>query len=127
VKRHLDRRRVICTRIEVAPPTYVVITVTASVQAFVGANSTAVQNGILVALAIFLSPLTGGPAGLGWPFGRSVYRAEILQLLADVPGVDHVNSMTMTAGSGTPQCGDIVLCPTFLVASGPHQIQVVAS
>lgn len=127
VKRYLDRRRVICTRIEVAPPTYEVITVTARVQAFVGASSSAVQRGILVALANFLSPLTGGPAALGWPFGRSVYRAEILQLLANVPGVDHVDSMTMTADSGTPQCGDIVLCPTFLVASGPHQIQVIAS
>jgi hypothetical protein len=127
VKRYLDRRRVICTRIEVAPPTYVLITITASVQARVGANAAAVQNGILAALANFLSPLTGGPAGLGWPFGRSVYRAEILQLIANVPGVDHVNSMTMAAGSGTHQCGDIALCPTFLVASGPHQIQVVAS
>jgi hypothetical protein len=127
VERYLDRRRVICTRIEVAPPTYVLITVTANVQARVGASVAAVQSGILTALANFLSPLSGGPAGLGWPFGRSIYRAEILQLLANVPGVDHVNSMTMTANSGTPQCGDIALCPTFLVASGPHQIQVVAS
>ena len=127
VKRYLDRRRIICTRIEVAPPTYVLITVTANVQARVGANAAAVQNGILAGLANFLSPLTGGPAGLGWPFGRSVYRAEILQLIANVPGVDHVNSMTVTAGTGTPQCGDIALCPTFLVASGPHQIQVIAS
>lgn len=127
VKRYLDRRRVICTRIEVAAPLYVVITVTASVQALVGASLSAVQSGILTALQTFLNPLTGGPAGLGWPFGRSVYRAEILQLIANVPGVDHVNSMTMTADSGTPQCGDIVLCPTFLVASGAHQIQVVSS
>jgi hypothetical protein len=127
VKRYLDGRRVICTRMEVAPPTYVVITVTASVEARVGASAASVQSGILLALANFFSPLTGGPAGLGWPFGRSVYRAEILQLIASVPGVDHVNSMTMTAGSGTPQCGDITLCPTFLVASGPHRIQVAVS
>jgi predicted phage baseplate assembly protein len=127
VKRYLDRRRIICTRIEVSAPTYVVITVTASVQALVGASPTVVQNGILSALANFLSPLTGGPAGLGWPFGRSVYQAEMLQLIANVPGVDHVDSMTMTADAGTPQCGDIMLCPTFLVASGAHQIQVTAA
>jgi hypothetical protein len=127
VKRYIDRRRVICTRIEVAAPTYVVITVTASVQALTGASATTVQSGILTALANFLNPLTGGPAGLGWPFGRSVYNAEILQLIANVPGVDYVTSMTMTADSGTPQCGDIMVCPTFLVSSGTHQIQVVAS
>lgn len=127
VKRYLDRRRVICTRLEVTAPTYVVITVTATVQALTGANLAAVQSGILAALANFLSPLTGGPAALGWPFGRSVYRAEIMQLIASVPGVDFVTSMTLTAGSGTPQCGDIVLCPTFLASPGAHQIQVVTS
>jgi hypothetical protein len=127
VKRYLDRRRVICTRIEVAAPTYVVITVTANVQAAIGASLGSVQSAILSALQNFLDPLSGGPAGLGWPFGRSVFRAEILQLIANVRGVDHVNSMTITADSGTPQCGDIMLCPTFLVSSGAHQIQVVAS
>ena len=127
VKSYIDRRRVICTRITVAAPAYVVITVTASVQALTGASATAVQSGILAALTNFLNPLTGGPAGLGWPFGRSVYNAEILQLIANVPGVDYVISLSMTADSGTPQCGDIMVCPTFLVASGTHQIQVVAS
>ncbi len=127
VKRYLDRRRVICTRIEVASPTYIIITVTASVQALTGASAATVQSGILTALANFLNPLDGGPAGLGWPFGRSVYNAEILQLIANVPGVDYVTSLTMTADSGTPQCGDIMICPTFLVSSGRHQIQVVAS
>ncbi len=127
VKRYLDRRRVLCTRVEVTAPTYVVITVTASVTCSVGANIASVQAAILAALDAFLDPLTGGPAGLGWPFGRSVYRAEILQLIANVPGVDHVNSMSLSAGSGTPQCGDIALCPAYLVASGAHQIQVVTT
>jgi Baseplate J-like protein len=124
VKRYLDRRRIICTRIELAGPTYVVITVTASVQALTGANANVVQNAILAALQGFLNPLTGGPAGLGWPFGRSVYNAEILELIGNVQGVDYVNSLAMTANSGAPQCGDIALCPTFLVSSGNHQIQV---
>jgi hypothetical protein len=127
VKRYLFQRRVVCTRIEVAAPTYVVITVTANVQASIGANIAAVQSAILAALATFLDPLRGGPAGLGWPFGRSVYQAEILQLIANVPGADHVNSMTMTANGGTPQCGDIALCPMFLASSGAHRIQVVSS
>ncbi|HML13963.1 MAG TPA: baseplate J/gp47 family protein [Xanthobacteraceae bacterium] len=127
VKAYLDRRRVICTRIEVAAPTYVVITVTANVAAVTGASAATVQSSIVAALDAFLNPLSGGPAQLGWPFGRSVYYAEILQLIANVPGVDHVNTMTLTADSGVPQCSDITLCPTFLVSSGAHQIAVVAS
>lgn len=127
VKRYLDRRRVICTRIEVAAPQYVVVTVATTVQALTGASSTAVASTIQAALANFLNPLTGGPAGLGWPFGRNVYNAEILQLIANVQGVDYVTSLTMTANSGTPQCGDITICPTWLVTSGSHNVQVVNS
>jgi hypothetical protein len=127
VKRYLDRRRVLCTRIEVAAPTYLIITVTASVQARTGASTTAVQGEILAGLDAFLNPLTGGPAGLGWPFGRSVYNAEILQLIANIPGVDHVDSMTLSADGGAPQCGDIAVCPTVLVASGSHAIQVASA
>jgi hypothetical protein len=127
VRAWLDRRRILCTRIEVTPATYVVIAVTAAVKAQTGASIAAVRQGILDALASFLSPLSGGPAGLGWPFGRDIYHSEILQLIAEVAGVDHVDSMTMTADSGKPLCGDITLCPTFLPASGEHQIQVTAS
>lgn len=127
VKRYLDRRRIICTRIAVAAPSYVVITVTSSVQALTGASASTVQTAIVAALDAFLNPLTGGPAALGWPFGRSVYNAEILELIANVAGVDHVNSLTITAGSGAPQCGDIAICPTFLVTSGTHQIQVASA
>jgi hypothetical protein len=125
VKRYLDLRRIICTRIEVAPPVYVLIAITASIQASIGASTSAVKVGILAALQNFLDPRHGGPAGLGWPFGRRVYRAELLDVLANVPGVDHVNSMTISADGGTAQCGDISLCPTFLVSSGSHRIQVV--
>jgi hypothetical protein len=125
--RYLDRRRVICTRIVTSAPTYIRITVAGSVQTTIGANAASVLNAILKALGNFLNPLTGGPEGLGWPFGRSVFRTEILQLIANVPGVDHVNSMTIAADGGTPQCADIPLCPTWLVSSGAHQIQVVTS
>ncbi len=127
VKQYLDRRRVVCTRFAVAAPIYVVITVTATVQASIGASISAVESGVLAALDDFLNPLTGGPAGLGWPFGRGVYNAEILRLIANAPGVDHVTSMTLSADSGAPQCGDIGLCPTYLATSGNHQIQVVSS
>jgi hypothetical protein len=127
VSTYLNRRRVLCTRIAVAAPSYVTITITASITALTGAATATVKAAILSALEAFLNPLTGGPAALGWPFGRFVYNAEILRLIATTPGVDYVKSLTMTAGKGQPQCGDIALCPTFLVTSGPHQITVTSS
>jgi hypothetical protein len=127
VQQYLGRRRVLCTRIEVAAPRYVVIAVSATVQALTGASAVAVASAIQAALDGFLNPTTGGPAGLGWPFGRNVFNAEILQLIAAVPGVDYVTSLAMTANAGTPQCGDIAICSAFLVTSGTHTIQVVNS
>jgi hypothetical protein len=125
VKRYLDRRRIICTRIEVAPPKYVAVTVTARVQAQNGASLAQIRTMIVAALRSFLDPLIGGPAGLGWPFGRTVYRAEILKIIADVPGVDHVLSLSLAADNGSPKCGDMPICPTWLATSGPHRIEVI--
>ena len=68
---------------------------------------------------------TGGPAGFGWPFGRDVYRAEILRVIQDVPGVDHVNSLTLASDQGAATCGNISVCATWLVTSGAHQVQTV--
>ena len=122
---YLNRRRMLTTMLHVAGPQYVEVTVTASVQLLPGASAAKVPARITAALNSFLDPLLGGPAGLGWPFGRSVFRTEVLQLIDAVPGVDHVVAMTMVADSGPQQCGDIALCPMALVTSGPHQIEVI--
>jgi predicted phage baseplate assembly protein len=125
VWRYLNRRRMICTTLELVGPQYVQVTVTAQVRSRTGASQANVATRIKTALSGFLAPLKGGPASLGWPFGRSVYRSEILQLIQSVPGVDHVAGMSMQSDAGGPQCSDIALCPLALVHSGPHQIEVI--
>jgi hypothetical protein len=125
VWRYLNRRRMIATTLEVSGPSYAQVTVTASIAIHTGASAASVIPRVVIALEQFLNPLTGGPAHLGWPFGRSVYRAEILRLIQDVPGVDHVDSLSMQADTGSPQCGDIPLCPTALARSGVHKIEVL--
>src|SRR5262249_18657881 len=44
-----------------------------------------------------------------------------------VPGVDHVLALRLEADEGDLSCGDLTLCPTWLPASGIHQIDVVSS
>jgi predicted phage baseplate assembly protein len=124
VWRYLNRRRTLCTNLQVIGPQYVQVTVTATVRVRTGASAGKVAARTVEALNAFLNPLTGGPASLGWPFGRNVYRSEILQLIQDVPGVDHVLTLSMQTDAGSSQCGDISLCPTALVRSGLHQIGV---
>lgn len=124
VKRFLDRRRTVCTRVEVIGPQYVQVQVTATVKLESGASATRVIGAIDQALKVFLDPFVGGPKGRGWPFGRSVYRTEVMQLIAAVHGVGYVIALSMSSGSGDALCGDLPLCPSFLTSSGKHNIQV---
>lgn len=125
VRHYLDRRRVIGTRLLVAGPQYLEVWVQATVRATISVDLERVRRDIESALDMFLDPLNGGPAGLGWPFGRDVYRSEILQVIDDVSGVDHVITLELYAGAGTAQCSNLCVEPTWLVAPGKHEIEVV--
>ena len=124
VKRWLDRRRVLCTRLVVVGPDYLVVSVDASVTASAEADPLRVQADVTAALTTFLDPLIGGPSGLGWPFGRDVYRSEILAVVDGVPGVDHVASLEMSGNGRPAACSNLCVAPTWLVASGVHAIHV---
>lgn len=124
VRRFLERRRVVGTRLVVLGPTYVEVRATATVRARPGAALERVRADLLAALALLLDPLAGGPDGRGWPFGRDVYRSEVLQTLDGVPGVDHVLALELSADSGVAQCGNLCIGPTELTVSGQHTITV---
>jgi predicted phage baseplate assembly protein len=124
VSAYVNRRRVIGTRIEVVGPEYLEIGVVARVKAFVGQSKTAVRDAVVAALQAFLDPLAGGPNGTGWPLGREVPISEILDLIARVPGIDHVLSLGLSVPGCGIQCGNVCLRPLALTVSGTHQIQV---
>jgi hypothetical protein len=125
VSAQLRPRRVIGTRVQVVGPTYVDVAVQATVQSTKGADKVALQANVINALNSFLDPLIGGPEKTGWPFGRDVYRAEILKVLSEVDGVDYVTSLALVPGKGPAQCGNVCLGQTSLVAPGAHQFQVL--
>jgi predicted phage baseplate assembly protein len=131
VAARLASRRLIGTRVSVVGPTYLEIAVRARVRAFPTMAAATLKKAIVDALTRFFDPLAGGPEGNGWPFGRDVYRSEVLEALDGVPGVDHVVSLELMAGAPSPdkqcppQCGNICLQPTWLVSSGRHEIEVI--
>ena len=53
------------------------------------------RNDILRQLREFLDPLAGGPDRQGWEPGRDVYVSEIAAEIERVPGVDHVDSISL--------------------------------
>jgi predicted phage baseplate assembly protein len=125
VAAYLKRRRVIGTRVEVVGPTYREVAVRAKVQAYPRLTPADIRQKITAALNRFFHPLHGGPDKQGWPFGRDVYRSEVLQVVDETEGVDHVLSLELLIDGGEPQCGNVCLGPTGLVAVGQHQIEVV--
>lgn len=131
VRRHLERRRIVTTRLLVMGPTYVDVGVVATVRAVDAADHARVRRDIVRALDDFLHPLRGGPSGLGWPFGRDVYRSEILATIDRVAGVDHVLALSLTVrrdgAADASRCGNVCVPPTCLIAPLPHEIEVVTA
>ncbi|MBS2537013.1 putative baseplate assembly protein [Catenulispora sp. NF23] len=127
---YLDERRPIGTRLAVGPPYYQGVTAAVTLHAFRGAETDLVRTGAVNALYSYLDPLTGGPTGEGWPFGRAVHSGELYAVLQRVPGVEMVDEVRLhPADPLTGKRGDaaerIELDPSALVFSYDHRVKVV--
>jgi predicted phage baseplate assembly protein len=131
VAERLDDTRLIGTRIVVEPPMYRGITVVAQLTAKPRARAAQVQAAAAEALYRFVHPLTGGPDGSGWPFGRTVHAGELFGVLQRVDGVDTVDDVRLfganpvTGERGQPTA-KVELPPDSLVFSYEHQVRVTA-
>ncbi len=127
----LDERRLVGTRLLVAPPAYVGLTVVVDVAARERHDADTVHDDVLRALYGLLDPLTGGPDGDGWPFGRPVQAHEVHAALARIPGVDMAQEVTVTlfpadvdTGRRSTPVQRLDLPPHGLVLSFEHQVRV---
>ncbi|GAA1519798.1 putative baseplate assembly protein [Kribbella lupini] len=127
----LDERRLVGTRLLVAPPEYVGLTAVVDVSARSRFDPDEVKEGVLEALYSLLHPLTGGPDGTGWPFGRSVQSHEVHAALARIPGVDMAQEISVALFPADPVTGRrsapvqrLDLPATALVFSYEHQVRV---
>ena len=124
VAARLETRRVLGTRVVVAGPGYLEVAVRARVQALDGIDRQRLATEVSAALDGFFDPVSGGPDAAGWPLGRDVYRAEVMQVIDQTPGVDHVIALELIAEGCAPSCGNVCLRPDWLVAAGRHNIEV---
>ena len=126
---HLDRRRLVGTRLVVEPPVYQGVTVVARVTAGPDARADAVQDAALRALYAYLSPQDGGPDGKGWPFGRAVRAFDVSAVLARVPGLAEVDDLLLfpadpASGNRGAPVARVDVTPGALVYSYQHQVRV---
>lgn len=122
VESFLRRRRPLTTELHVVGPGYARVTVTATLH--VAAAQPTLAAAAQTALDAFLDPLTGGPVGSGWPFGRGVLESDLLALLARLPSVQYVDNVSIASDGCPARCDNLILCPTELVESGAHAITV---
>ncbi|MHB8891198.1 MAG: putative baseplate assembly protein [Candidatus Limnocylindrales bacterium] len=125
----LEEARVIGTRAIVEPPVYRGITVVAKLRARPRVNPSRLQEEALLALYEYFHPITGGPDGTGWPFGRPVNVGEVYSVLQGLRGTELVEDarlfgadpVTGQRGQQTPR---LELETHALVFSYEHQVLV---
>lgn len=126
----LDERRLLTTRLSVRAPAYQWAAVKTRLRLAPGADSEQARAVVLDRLYRFINPLTGGRDGNGWPFGRSLYLADLYALLQDLPGVVTIEGLEMFRAQADGQPREepekaIDVVPYGVIASGEHSVEFV--
>jgi hypothetical protein len=115
IAQYLDARRLVTNVVHVVGPRYVTVRVQVTVVLTPdtpASQEEAVGAQLEAALTAFVHPLTGGPEGKGWPFGRNVYVSEIYDILDRQRNVDYVKRTEMPIqGGGTQELPELVTVP----------------
>jgi hypothetical protein len=121
VQHHLRDRSAAGAAVRVVGPLYVRVDVRAevAVESLDGASS--VESAVEARLREFLHPLSGGLDGSGWDFGRAPHHSDVLALIEDVSGVDHVRFLEVTEIEDVPLARQT---DRFLVYSGKHRVDL---
>lgn len=149
VKAYLLARCPTTTELWVAGPEWVKVTVEATIVPASLAQADAVSEQIKLTLDRFIHPLTGGPTGRGWAFGRAPQRSDLYAVIEALAGVDHVRALKLTSDAhagdadlklkldrrlGQPQKAAVAESPApaaqrwldrSLVYSGWHRIRTI--
>ncbi|HEX8144697.1 MAG TPA: putative baseplate assembly protein [Pyrinomonadaceae bacterium] len=130
VCRHLDKHRLVTTKVYVIAPQYVEVSVQATISLKVGFEAATVLQAVVTKLNNFLRPLPveTDATSKGWPFGRTVFKSEIYQVIELVEGVDCVEKVALTARGADIERdadGNILIPPQALVVPGEHRIEIM--
>ncbi len=121
----LNDRRLLTCELFVVPPRYKLIRVIASITALATANAAQVKSGVELALTNYLSPLTGGDDGQGWPMGGPVRFSDLFRVAFQVEGVATVDDLRIVIdGLKKGRCENADIPKDFVVYTQGHDISV---
>lgn len=98
LRSYFEPRRLLTSRVHVIGPRYLDVGVSIRVAGLPGSSRSAVTSAASRELTRFFHPLAGGPEGLGWPFGRSVFTSDIYRLIENIDGVDFIKAVEFQVG-----------------------------
>jgi predicted phage baseplate assembly protein len=130
IRRELDQKRLLTTRLDIRPPDYHWVAVRVQCRPNLDTDENRLRGAIEARLYRFLNPLTGGPEGKGWPFGRELFESDVYQSLQAMPGVQFIRKVSVfvtTAGAGIKgnAVETVEIVEHGTIASGVHEIVFV--
>ncbi|MBZ0303570.1 MAG: putative baseplate assembly protein, partial [Anaerolineae bacterium] len=93
IKQYIEARMAPAVTLEIKPPSFVCVAVTATVALTDPKNESEVKRAICARLDAFLDPLSGGPDGQGWDFWHKPSKSDLYALIHSIQGVDYVTSL----------------------------------
>ncbi len=106
--------------IELMGPIYKEVRISAEVIPAVPDKAVYLEREMLKALRSYLHPLTGGPEGQGWAFGRDVHISDIYALLEGIDGVDHTKNVLIN-----DRAEDLEIDDLEMICSGEHKLIMI--
>jgi predicted phage baseplate assembly protein len=129
VCQYLDAHRLLTSELFVVGPVYRVIQVQVQIVVAPGSDLATAQNAVQAALTTFFSPLQGGSAGTGWPFGGTIYYSDVYRVILDITGVQRIQDnqlLLFLDGQMQTFCRDVAINPGELLSNDPsgHVVNV---
>ena len=127
VRAYLDQRRLLTTALVVSEPEYRWVSVVAQVRLRWGVDAEAVRQNVEEKLYRFIDPLSGGPDGTGWPFGRDLFVSELYSQIQSVTGVEYTEELNifpvdLESGQQGEAVQTVTVPPTSLLCSHIHTV-----
>jgi predicted phage baseplate assembly protein len=109
----------------VVGPTYLQVGATCTIAPIDMTQAGPAGVAVRSALEAFFHPVTGGPEGTGWPFGRAVHLSDVAAIVEAVPGVDFVQELELLL-EGISQGELVEVPPDRIVVAGRIQVRARA-